>query len=106
MTLTTYTVFQNRGSTLGICRPLVVPGRGPAGVPHHQQLCHARDGNTALLRWSLPIQRCLPLPQGKKKVHQKRLKSAATHRAARWRCELSANDDNSITSVSTEMAPN
>lgn len=77
MTLTTYTVFQNRGSALDICRPLVVYGRGPAGVPHHQQLCHACDGNTALLRWSLPLQCCLPLPQGKK-WHQRRLKSAAT----------------------------
>lgn len=64
-TITSYMVLYNRGSALDICCPLVVYGRGPAGVPHHQQLCHTCDGNTSLLRWSLPFQCSLPLPQGK-----------------------------------------
>lgn len=43
----------------------MVCGRGSAGVPHHQQLCHTRDGNTSLLRRPLSHQYGLLVPKGK-----------------------------------------
>lgn len=54
----------NRGGAPDVRGPLVVCGRGPAGVPHHQQLPHAAGGNTPLPGWSLSHQHGLPLPKG------------------------------------------
>lgn len=61
-------IFENRGSALDICCPLVVHGWSQTSVPCHQQLCHTCDGNTSLPGWSLPIQCYLSLPKGKKGV--------------------------------------
>lgn len=71
-----FTVFKNRGGALDICCPLVVYGWSPAGIPEHQQLCHTCDGNTSLLRWSLPIQCALPLPQGENENETKQESTA------------------------------
>lgn len=56
--------FSHRGGAPDLCGPLVVWGRGSAGVPHHQQLGHPRGGNTSLPRWPLSHQHGLPIPQG------------------------------------------
>lgn len=61
-------IFENRGSALDICCPLVVHGWSQTSVPCHQQLCHTCDGNTSLPGWSLPIQCYLSLPKGNKGV--------------------------------------
>lgn len=57
-------IFQNRGSALDLCGPLVVRGWSQTGVPQHQQLCHACHGNPSLSGRYLPLQRGLSLPKG------------------------------------------
>lgn len=69
----------------------MVYGWGPAGVPHHQQLCHTCDGNTALSRWSLPVQRSLPVPKGKNGFKQDWNQPQRQLSEAQRCCELNAN---------------
>lgn len=54
----------HRGGAHDVRRPLVVRGWSQAGVPQHQQLCHASDGNPSLPGRALPIQHRLSLPKG------------------------------------------
>lgn len=54
----------HRGGAHGVRRPLVVHGRSQTGVPQHQQLCHASDGDPSLPGRSLPLQLRLSLSEG------------------------------------------
>ena len=54
-------VLLRRGGPAELCGALVVRGRRPAGLPHHQQFGHAADGDTAVSRQHLPLQPALPL---------------------------------------------
>lgn len=77
-------IFSHRGGAHDVRRPLVVRGWSQAGVPQHQQLCHASDGDPSLSGRSLPFQHPLSLPEGVKWLEGASAGASVEPREARW----------------------